>query len=544
MADANVRSQLNTLSDNISRILTVTIEPGLHEVYTDLAMMFTGRMKPNTVRMGGAGLRKDYKVQPARNGEALGALTSGMSFGHASSQAAFDNIIYTESHLQTVHTAGEYDALRIKMLENDEQALVNYLTMTTTDAIAGQASMEDTLSLTDRRNFIANVVQNVAVGDITDEAKSETIDGVAYTGRYVVTLQLGVLTSFPMLYIGRQLHIAGVDGDVAGAFFYTQTTLLNRVRNYGVPAVVVGFQKLQYRSPVGGTGYFAVQVAFPYTGVADATLKATVLTQIESILAGDVICPYGGATAATGTMPFSGPNYGGFGLRSWFSTANYNVPGSWCNVAMQTEYAGSTGIRAYASVDRTTSAYNYLVPYLDLGGTTATSRAFSLSMFDDLAFNVKSRNGGQPLDGNHMIIMNGFNIQAGIDEVGPTYFRQTAPVSDATAKKFQDYGFSGVSWQGIAGAGPIALAQTDVMPLDMILCLEPGKLERLEPMATEWLTNASGSIFHDVSDLSAYGATVPHSKVTARRECHRIGRFALHLNDAQKQAAMIAVRPK
>ncbi len=536
-SDSVPRSKFDMLGLQISKVLTTHIDPMIPSVYPEHSHFFGGRVKRNSAPFKDAGLEKRYKLQRPINAKSLGATGSVTSFPTPEAQQAYDNIIYRDAHMLISTTAGEYNWFNQQQLTDDAvAALATTIAMEASQAIA---DTEDVLYMSDVRQFFGDVAVTPTIGgseaaptgDLSIVARSETVDSVAYTGYYLLTLKLGMTTIPPLYKMGRLLHIAAWNGSNLATEKWTGTAL-NRVRNYGVPAIVASYVKSDYGYTAGDP--YRVDVKFPFTvsGGGLATSRDTVYAMIGAIAAGDVICPWGGATAATGTMPSAGPNYGTTGLRHWYSQQNIETCGIWCSTALQSL---NPNANTFGTVNRADATYGFLVPYLD-----TTSSAFKWSLLDNLARNVRFRRGGDALDNSDMIVMNEIMLQAAAEAgSGVTGMRYTQAAGEELAKRFSYYGMSGATYQGLSTATPMPLAMWDMMPLDMILCCKPENMEILEPFAPQWYSAENGSVFHDVTLTS--GTT---SAVTPRKRCHRVMKTVLHYNKVHEDGGLTGVYPK
>ena len=552
-ADVLPRYQISSDQYNISRALATESDPTLHITYPNRknSMFFGGQaklrgMEPGTKRFENAGFKVLFKTNAAHNGVAGGPFGQSTVFAKPSSQRSYDNWIYRQLQLGSIQWPNIFDWVSDQLITsptelNDMAAAIQL------EANEGALEVEDLLFMSDRRGILGNVIAISA--PVADTGPAESISlgllagKTAFTGCYRATMLLGASTQLPVFQPGRLLHIcAGLDGAGAPVLAQNNGNPLQSVRNYGVPCVVTSIApRSSYNQTFDGVttagAFHQVEVAFPYTGAADATLQATVLTQIQSIVAGDVITLWGGATAGTSltTYPTTyGPNHGFQGIRHWLSKRNFETV---CSLNGDPNYGIQSELpitSTFTTVDRTLARWNFSVPVvLSAGGTKAT-----LDYVKDITKNLYNVL-GEKLTDKYAIMTGDLVLQGIINQVGLSGYRQNDVATEAKSKRWAKFGFSGAAYNGIHVAGPMMVGTHPAIPNDMLMVCDPDCLTRIGPFAPQFYPNANGGVLHDIQSSAGVGDT----QLTPRKMVTRLLSSQLHMDDAFEQGGLTETQP-
>ena len=230
--------------------------------------------------------------------------------------------------------------------------------------------------------------------------------------------------------------------------------------------------------------------------------KTEVTAEVESIADGDVVCPWGGATASTSTMPSHGPNYGYWALRDMWARTNIQTATGACSTAIST-FQGTTVTRAAAG------NFGWLIPSI----VAKSGAQITWADFDSLWMNLDLVKHGEPAN---FALCNPLVLQSLANQAGVAGHRFNGSATSATERLFAKYGVSGVVYQSVVGSPVVLVADNHVAP-DQMLAPVAGAIRRLSPAPVRFVPNAISGIWQrrtngDGKQLYVYDAQLHESQ--------------------------------
>lgn len=485
------------------------------------------------------GLRMRYQTQKPRNAIAMGNTNRGTAVPDPVTGYAYADMVYQRAHFNDFVTSIVYDQALEDYIQSQggQDNLDNIAAKLLLDTSADMNDFVNMQMAGERRAILGTVV---ACSTVTDDTTAFG-DGAdtAWTGRYTFTLSVGQDALIPAFKKGMALSVCAVPTNY-GTSADTETGAAHNaagdVRNYcatgttRAPIIVEALPRVHKAD--ANLGYVDLDCAMYYTAATKASVQdicdiahAHGDKFVPGVLGtGDVITPYCGTLAATGTTKTQGANFGSCGLLELLSAWDIETVGGACSTVLKTT-AGATVTRASGG------NFGWHIPNI----TDAAAASITFAMLENQFIQLGLQAGGQA--DRLVTLINPLTWATLRDAIGDTPYRiqQGNEVASATQQRWGAHGLSVVTFQGI-GTGPVVLHPEYWVPPNRVHIVNPSDFARMAPSEGSWRTHGTGSIWHDLRQAST-------SKLLMGSQAYYLRPFQMHLYQGFVNGEIMYTKP-